>query len=217
MTDFQDLRTTMVDTQIRPSDVTKYPIIEAMLEVPREQFLPEAARGAAYSDAPVDLGGGRSVLEPRTFAKMLDALAIGGGDMVLDVGCGLGYSAAVIAHIAEFVVALEEDEALAGEAEERLAAQGVDNVAVISGSLAEGDAPHGPYDVIIVEGAVEQVPPALLEQVNEGGRIIAIFADGMSGAARMATKMNGHVDWRHVFSATAPVLPGFSREVEFAL
>ncbi len=207
----------MVDTQVRPSDVTKYPIIEAMLTVAREDFVPDALRAAAYADAPVALGDGRMMLEPRTFAKLLDALDIETDELVLDLGCGLGYSAAVIAQMADFVVAREEDEALVAEAERRLGEAGVDNVAVIAGPLAAGDDKHGPYDVIVVEGAVEQMPEALVGQLKDGGRIAAIFADGAAGAVRIGHKIDEHIDWRFAFSATAPVLPGFERAVAFAL
>jgi len=207
----------MVDTQVRPSDVTRYPVIGAMLEVAREAFVPDALQGAAYADTAIDLGAGRAMLEPRTFAKLLDALEIGGGELVLDLGCGLGYSAAVIARIADFVVALEQDDALAGEAEARLGAAGVDNVAVMSGPLAEGAARHGPYDAIVVEGAVEALPAALADQLKEGGRIAAIFTEGRVGALRIGQKNDGRVDWRFAFNASAPVLPGFEKVTEFAL
>lgn len=207
----------MVDTQVRPSDVTKYPIIEAMLTVPREDFVPDSLRGAAYADTQIALGGGRVVLEPRTFAKLLDALEIDPHELVLDLGCGLGYSAAVLARMAEFVIAREEDEALAAEAERRLAEAGVDNVAVIAGPLAAGDDRHGPYDVIVVEGAVEVLPDDLDGQLKDGGRIAAIFSDGAAGAVRIGYKLGGHLDWRFAFNATAPVLSGFERSVDFAL
>jgi len=207
----------MVDTQVRPSDVTKYPVIEAMLSVPRERFVPDALRAAAYADAAIDLGAGRSMLEPRTLAKLLDSLAISPDEMVLDLGCGLGYSAAVIARMADFVVAVEEDDAMASDAEQRLGDSDADNVAVIAGPLTAGDARHGPYDVIVVEGAVEEMPAALLDQLKDGGRIAAIFADGRVGAVRVGYKRDGHMDWRFVFNAAAPVLPGFERAREFAL
>lgn len=217
MTDFQALRTMMVDTQVRPSDVTKYPVIEAMLSIPREVFVPEALRSAAYAETAIALGAGRTMLEPRTLAKMLDGVAVEGDELVLDVGCGLGYSAAVIARMADFVVALEQDEALAAEAEARLNAAGVDNVAVIAGDLASGDARHGPYDVIVLEGGVEEVPQALVAQLKDGGRMAAIFIEGRAGAVRIGHKRDGHMDWRFAFNAAAPVLPGFSRASEFAL
>ena len=106
MTDYNALRTTMVDTQIRPADVTKFPIIAAMLKVRREIFVPDQKRLTAYSDAIVSLPGDRSVLDPRSFGKMLNAVDIQRNELVLDVGSGLGYSAAVIGSLAEAVVAL---------------------------------------------------------------------------------------------------------------
>ncbi|MEZ5723375.1 MAG: methyltransferase domain-containing protein [Paracoccaceae bacterium] len=217
MNDSQTLRTMMVDTQVRPSNVTKFPIIEAMLAVPREDFVPDARRAAAYADAPVDLGDGRAMLEPRTLAKILDAVDIGTEDLVLDLGTGLGYGAAVMARMAEFVVALEEDAELAAEAETRLAAAGVDNVAVITGPLAEGDARHGPYDVVFIEGAVQQVPSTILKQIKDGGRIVAIFDGDHLGTVRVGYRIGDDVDWRSTFNAAATVLPGFAAAPEFAL
>ncbi len=217
MSDSQALRRMMVDTQVRPSDVTRFPIIEAMLTVPRERFVPDALRAAAYAEIPVDLGAGRAMFEPRTLAKILDAVAIEAGELVLVLGAGLGYSAAVIARMAEFVVALEEDEELAAEAETRLGAAGIDNVAVISGTLAEGDARHGPYDVIFVEGAVQQIPPQILQQIKDGGRIVAIFEGDNLGTVRIGRRAGEVIDWRSVFDATAALLPGFAAAPAFAL
>lgn len=217
MPDFASRRTMMVDTQVRPSDVTKFPIIDAMLRVPREVYVPEGLTEAAYVGNNLDLGGGRVLLEPRTLAKMLDALNIQGDEAVLDLGCAFGYSSALIAALADAVVAIEEDEDMAREATSRLADQGVDNVAVIPGVLAAGAAKHGPYDVIVVEGAVESVPAPLLDQLKEGGRIAAIFAEGALGTVKIGYKIDGAVNWRYDFNAGAPVLPGFGREEEFAL
>lgn len=217
MPDFAQRRTMMVDTQIRPSDVTKFPIIDAMLSVPREAYVPAGREEAAYVGENFELGGGRVMLEPRTLAKTLDALEITGDELVLDLGCGLGYSAAVIAHMAEAVVAVEEDEGLARDAEATLAEQGVDNVAVLAGALAEGAAKHGPYDVVVLEGAVEHMPEAILAQIKEGGRIAAIFADGPLGTVRVGYKIDGEVTWRFAFNAGAPVLPGFEAHRAFTL
>ena len=116
MTNFLTRRTTMVDTQIRPADVTKFPIIDAMLQVRREVFVPYHLNETAYADAILDLGHGRVILEPRTFAKMLDAVDIKGNELVLDIGCGLGYSSAVIGKFSEAVVSIEENEYMAAEA-----------------------------------------------------------------------------------------------------
>src|SRR6056297_2987898 len=154
MTDYAARRTMMVDTQVRPSDVTKFPIIDAMLVVAREAFVPRHLREAAYVGENIDLGGGRVVLEPRTLAKMLDALDIRSNELVLDLGCGLGYSSAVAARMAEAVVAVEENADLAGDAQGLLAENGVDNVVIHEGPLALGAAEHGPYAASVIQGAV---------------------------------------------------------------
>ncbi|KEO50747.1 protein-L-isoaspartate O-methyltransferase family protein [Thioclava pacifica] len=216
MQDFATRRTMMVDTQVRPNDVTKFPIIAAMLHVPREDFVPATKREAAYIGENVELAPGRVVLEPRNFAKMLDGLDIQPDDLVLDIGVGLGYSAAVIAQMAEAVVALEEED-FAGQAEAALAQAGADNVAVVSGTLAEGAAKHGPYDAIILEGGVEAVPQAIADQLKEGGRIAAIFMEGVLGTARIGYKIDGVINWRDMFNGTAPLLPGFAVQREFVL
>lgn len=216
MSEYATRRVMMVDTQVRPHDVTKFPIIEAMLSVPREVYVPQAKREAAYVGENIEIGGGRVVLEARTLAKMLDAVDIQPGEVVLDLGCGLGYSTAVIARMAEAVVALEEDEALAAEAQRTLAAQGVDNAAVVTGPLAKGDAKHGPYDVITLQGGVEQVPAALLDQLKEGGRIAALFMENALGTVKVGHKTGGKVVWRFAFHAAAPVMAGFATRHEFA-
>jgi protein-L-isoaspartate(D-aspartate) O-methyltransferase len=215
--DYSARRTTMVDTQVRPSDVTKFPIIDAMLSVPRERFVPAALREAAYIGENLELAPGRVILEPRTLAKLLDALDIQPTETVLDIGCGLGYSTAVLAKMAEFVVAVEDDAAIAEEAQTTLSETGVDNAAVMTGPLAEGSAKSGPYDVIILQGAVEEVPAAILSQLSEGGRIGCLMAEGALGVVRIGHRRNGQINWRFAFNANAPVLPGFAKKPAFAL
>lgn len=217
MTDYKTRRIMMVDTQVRPSDVTKFPIIEAMLSVPRERFVPDAARETAYMGEHVPLGGGRVVLDPRILAKMLDVLNIQRDELVLDVGCGLGYSAAVISRMAEAVIALEEDESLAHDAEAELSANDADNVAVVTDPLVGGAPKHGPYDVIVIQGGVQIVPDAILAQLKEGGRIGCLYVEGALGTCRVGLKVAGQISWRDTFNATAPVLPGFSRAPAFQL
>ncbi len=217
MTDYAARRTMMVDTQVRPSDVTKFPIIDAMLGVPREYFVPRHLREAAYIGENIALGGGRVILEPRTLAKMLDFVDIGRDDLVLDVGCALGYSAAVMARMAQVVIALEEDADMAAEAATILTEQSADNVVVHEGPLAGGAAEHGPYDVIVVQGAVQKLPDALTQQLKDGGRIACLFMEGALGVVRIGYKIDGHMTWRFAFNASAPVLAGFEKETAFVL
>lgn len=207
----------MVDTQVRPSDVTKFPIIDALLGVAREDYVPDSKRDAAYIGENIDIGGGRVLLEARTLAKMLDAADVQPSDVVLDLGCGLGYSTAILARLADFVVAVEDDGARAEEAQQILSANGVDNAAVFEGPLADGAAKNGPYDLIILQGAVETIPDALLAQVKEGGRMVAIFAEGALGVVRVGRKIDGAMNWRMSFNAGAPVLDGFTKDAAFTL
>lgn len=217
MADFATRRTTMVDTQVRPSDVTKFPIIEAMLAVPREDYVPDAKRAVAYAEQDIVLDETRVVLAPRSFAKLLEESNIGREDVVLDLGCGLGYSSAVIARLCKAVVGIEDDEARADEAQKTLSAQGVDNAAVICAPLTAGDASSAPFDVIVVNGAIETWPDTLSDQLREGGRIVAIWSEGRLCTARIGLKHAGKITWRDMFSANAPVLPGFERARDFAL
>lgn len=217
MTDFAQRRMTMVDTQVRPNDVTKFPIIEAMLTVPRESFVPEARREAAYAGENVEIGAGRVLLEPRTLAKMLDALDIQPDEAVLDVGAGLGYAAAVVGRMAGRVVAVEDDAERAAAAGATLAAAGQSNVSVVTAPLAAGAAGQGAFDVIIVEGGVETVPAALLAQLADGGRIACIFMDGALGQCRIGHRAGDGMTWRFAFNATAPVLDGFRAARSFVL
>ena len=217
MADFATRRRMMVDTQVRPSDVTLFPIIEAMLAIPRERFVPDRLREAAYLGENLPIGSNRTILEPRTLAKMLNALDIGRQDLVLDLGPGFGYSTAVIAHMAQAVVAVEPEEPLMAEAEAALADAGIDNVAIQTGEMAAGAPKHGPYDAIVIQGAVEILPDAITDQLADGGRIACIFLEDRLGTCRVGVKADGYVSWRFAFNAAAPVLPGFERKPEFTL
>lgn len=217
MTDFEAARQAMVDCQVRPADVTRYAIIEAMLAVPRERFVPKAKIEIAYAGCEIPLAPGRALLEPRTLAKMLEAARIGAQDLVLDLAPGTGYSTAVIARMAEAVIAIEPDAGLAETAQTLLSQVEADNAVVTAGDPAAGDPDHGPYDVIFVNGAVETLPEALGTQLKEGGRLVALFhLGGASGQCHVMTKSGGRLSRRYVFDAGAPVLDGFRKAEAFA-
>ncbi len=216
MADFTQRRVTMVDTQVRPSDVTKFPILEAMLSIPREVYVPDGKQDLAYVDTPVDLGDGRQLLDARAIAKLLEALTPEPADLVLEIGASTGYTTALLARMAEAVVAVEQDEDLARDAEVNLSEQGVDNAALVTGSLAEGSVKHGPFDMVMIFGGVQIVPTAIIDQLKEGGHIAAIFMSGQVGEARVGVKSGGRMSWRMAFNATAPLLPGFAKEPDFA-
>lgn len=217
MSDFATRRRVMVDTQVRPSDVTSFPVIQAMMAIPRELFVPNAMREAAYLGENMTIGGNRVILEPRTLSKMLNTLNVGPGDLVLDLGPGYGYSTAVLAHLAEAVVAVEPDEPLAREAEAALAEIEIDNATVQIGALIDGAPEHAPYDVIVLQGAVEHIPQGIADQLAEGGRIAALFLEGRLGVVYQGFKIDGRINWRYAFNASAPVLPGFGKAREFTL
>ncbi|HID67915.1 MAG TPA: protein-L-isoaspartate O-methyltransferase [Roseibacterium sp.] len=217
MTDYAARRRIMVDTQVRPSDVTKFPIIDAMLSIAREDFVDDAQQEAAYVGENLAIGVNRVLLEPRTLAKMLDVLDLSDSDLVMDIGSGYGYSAAVAARMAQAVVAVEEDDVMAGEAQELLSGAGADNAIVHHGALADGASEHGPYDVIIVQGGVGELPAALEQQLKDGGRIVCLFMQGSLGEVRIGYKSGDTTTWRFAFNAGAPVLPGFERQSAFVL
>jgi protein-L-isoaspartate(D-aspartate) O-methyltransferase len=216
MTDFQAAREAMVDCQVRPSDVTKYPIIDALLRTPRENFVPEAKQSIAYMGDHIAISDSRIILDPRTFAKMLDAVSIRSDEMVLDIACGTGYSTAIISHLAQVVVAIESDEALAKRAGETLAEADIDNAIVVNAALSAGAPKHGPYDVIFVEAAIQEFPETLVNQLKDGGRVVAIIGDGAMGQCQVGIKTGQKIAWRSEFDANAPLLEGFEKPEAFS-
>ena len=215
MIDYNTARRAMVDCQVRPSDVTRYSIIDAMLWAPRELFVPKAARDVAYVDREIEVAPGRFLLDPRTFAKMLEAAAIGPEDLVLDLAPATGYSTAVIARMAEAVVAIEPDEELVAGAQALFNRLEVLNAAITVGDPVAGDTAHGPYDVIFINGAVDEVPAALTAQLKEGGRLVAIFRRDGVGQCRVMVRAGDSFSDRYVFDASAAVVAGFEREEAF--
>lgn len=217
MTEFAQRRTMMVDTQVRPNDVTSYPVIEAMLNIPREAFVPATMRDVAYVGENIAIGHGRELLAPRTIGLILETLELKNSDLVLDVGCGYGYAAACAARVAEAVVAIDDIPDFTTEAQQRLTDQGIFNVAVAQARLTEGWPGQAPYDAMMIGGAIEVFPDTLADQLRDGGRVVAIFKEGNLGIARIGRKIDGRINWRLAFNASAPVLPDFSRVPGFAL
>jgi protein-L-isoaspartate(D-aspartate) O-methyltransferase len=209
----ESARFNMVEAQIRPADVTDPRVLAAINAVPREAFVPRASAALAYADVPVPVAPGRYLLDPRSFAKLLQLAEIGADDRVLDVGCGTGYSAAVLARLAGEVVALEQDADLVRVASQLLA-NVVGKVEVVQGGLVEGVKDRAPYDVIFINGAVEQVPESLLNQLAEGGRLVTFLQNGQS-RAWLFVKEKGQVGRRPDFDADVPVLAGFRKAVGF--
>lgn len=221
MNDTTAQRINMVESQVRPSDVTDRRIIRAMLEIPREEFVPDASRSIAYMDTELPISGAaisagrRSLLAPRIFAKLVQEARIEAGMSILDVGCMTGYSTAVLARLARRVVGLECDADLAARAQKTLAKLGVSNAVISHGPLEDGLASEGPFDVLFLNGAIPEAPQALLDQLRDGGRLVAIRAEGNQGQATVWTRAAHTIDARVAFDAGAQPLPGFERKREF--
>ncbi len=218
MIDFEKARTTMVDCQIRPNDVTSHTIIEAFLMVPREEFVSTVQKPLAYidEDLPVSSDGTkRYLMEAMAMSKLLQLADIKKTNIVLDIGCATGYSTAVISRLCNSVVALECDTELADLATKSLTDLGYNNTVVVGGALEEGFAKEGPYDVIFIGGAVQQMPKALCEQLKEGGRLVVVEGTGNGGQAKLYTRENGIIGTRTAFNCAVMSLPGFEKEEEF--
>jgi protein-L-isoaspartate(D-aspartate) O-methyltransferase len=202
-------RRMMVDGQVRTADVTNPDLIAAMLTVPRERFVPAALAEQAYRDGDIALGDGRVLLKPMVLAKLIQAAQVGASDAVLDVGCGTGYSSAVLSRLAGNVVALEQDEILAAQAKTALAAVNAVGVVVATAPLTGGWPGAAPYDIILLNGATEVAPEMLGRQLKPNGRLACIFGRGPTGKAMIYRRIEEHLVGRPVFDAAAPVLPGF--------
>jgi protein-L-isoaspartate(D-aspartate) O-methyltransferase len=209
MFDAAKARRMMVDGQVRTADVTNLDLIAAMAAVPRERFVPPALAEQAYVDCDLAIGEGRALLKPMVLAKLIQAARVGPGDHVLDVGCGTGYSSAILARLAGSVIALEENVALAGEAKDALAAVGAARVSVVTNPLTEGWEPGAPYDLIFLNGATETAPDTLGRQLKVDGRLVCIFGRPPASKAMLFRETEGRLVGRPVFDAAAPLLPGF--------
>jgi protein-L-isoaspartate(D-aspartate) O-methyltransferase len=211
-------RANMIECQIRTNKVVDQEIITAFGAIPREVFLTDALKPLAYLDEDLPLGNGRFLLEPMIFARLLQAVRIRPDEVVLDVGCLSGYSAAVMARLAAMVIGIEPDAEYVDTATMALTDLRIDNVAVVPRDLAEGYAEQGPYHVIVLEGAVTAVPQALLDQLADGGRLVAVRRTdaAVSGQAVLYTRMGALFGQRVLFDACCPWLPGFAPQPQFA-
>jgi protein-L-isoaspartate(D-aspartate) O-methyltransferase len=215
MLDAATLRANMVASQLRTNDVSDARVRSAMSVIPRERFVPEAAVPLAYMEGCIALKSGRVMLDARSFGKMLQLATILPDELVLDLGCGMGYSSAVLSLIGGRVIGLEEDAELAAAAERNLSALGTSNVEVVRGPLAKGWPKAAPFDVIVVNGAIEEEPTHLIKQLKSGGRLVTIWREGAAGQGRLYVNEDGAAGSRSAFDAQVPVLPGFEKRPSF--
>ena len=215
MPDFAAARRSMVDSQLKPNQIVDQRVAQAMAEVPRELFVPETLAAVAYVDEDLPIAPGRFLMEPIVFARLLQAAAIEPNDIVLDLGCGIGYSTAVLARLANAVVAIEPDPDLRARAETVMAKIGADNTAIVDGDLTIGSPDQGPFDVIFLNGAAEQIPDGLVDQLADGGRLVAVQVRNGVGKTTVFERQGDLVGARELFDAAIPVLPGFASRPGF--
>lgn len=209
-------RRNMVEGQLRTNEVADPRLIEAIEAVPRERFVPERYRGVAYVDEDLEIAPGRYLMEPMVLARLLQAAEPKPEDVALEVGCGTGYAAVLLSHLVTTVVALECDPGLAAEADRLTTELGADNVAVVLGALAEGHPQQAPYDVILLSGAVPDLPETLTRQLAEGGRLLVVVRKpGQVGRATLVARRHGNLSRWVLFDAAVPPLPGFEAGPRF--
>jgi protein-L-isoaspartate(D-aspartate) O-methyltransferase len=214
--DYSKTRFNMVESQLRTNKVTSDQLLEAFEEIPRERFVPGALKGIAYVDEDLEIAPGRFLMEPRVLARLIQAADPGVDDVVLDLGCGTGYATAILARLSATVVAVEEDPALAERANEVLTGLEVDNAVVIEGRLADGYPKQAPYNVILINGAVGQVPANITDQLADGGRLVTVVKDSQAmGRAVLMQRTGESVSSRVLFDAAVPLLPEFRVEPGF--
>jgi len=216
MINFEQCRRNMVECQLRTNKITDRAVLSAMGHVPREVFTGPEYDSIAYVDEDLPIGYDRYLMEPMVLARLLQAARIGPDDVILDIGCGSGYTAAVCAQIAATVVAVESDPRLAADASRIMGELEADNAVVVVGTLKEGYQAQAPYDVIVFSGSVPEIPPAVLGQLSPGGRLVAVLMDEEGpGRAVLGENTGGRVTTRTICDASIPSLPGFEREKGF--
>jgi protein-L-isoaspartate(D-aspartate) O-methyltransferase len=215
MIDFEAARIKMVENQIRTTDVTSHSVLQAFLAVPREAFVPEKSKVLAYIDTDIELAPGRFLMEASPLAKLLQIAAITKTDKVLEIGAASGYVSAVLSHLAQSVVAVESDENLAYQAKRVLDHAGHSNVTVVNGDLEKGCPAKAPFDLIFVNGAVEEIPALLLDQLGEGGRLVAVVGYGNAAQAKLFLREQGVISETSRFNLSVKPLPGFRKAKDF--
>lgn len=205
----------MIDGLLLPNDVTDERVVEAIETVNRESFVPDERKGVAYIDKSIKVAEGRYMMEPLAFAKLLSEADIKPGELALDIATNTGYSSAVLSKLVDAVVAIEENGTLADIATKNLADEDCDNVAVIKSSHTDGLAKQGPYDLIFINGMIDEVPKALLEQLKENGRILCVIEQDGFGRGSLVTYNNKIMGIRNLFDTAAPKLSGFEKEEKF--
>jgi protein-L-isoaspartate(D-aspartate) O-methyltransferase len=211
---YAEARQNMVDNQLRTNKVVDDRLLDVMGRLARERFVPEHLRGIAYIDEDLPLGRGRFLIEPMVLARLIQAAAPLPGDKALDIGCATGYSTAVLARLMASVVAVESDPALADQARTALSREGISNATVATGALESGHAAGGPYDIVLIAGAVERLPPGIVSQIAPSGRLVTVM--------RRRNRVGEAILYRRspaaevaLFDAGTPLMPGFAAEPSF--
>ena len=215
--DYALARLNMVESQIRTNKVTDAGVVGAFESLPREQFVPKAKRGIAYADEALEVGAGRYLLEPMVLARLIQAALPLPGDVALDVACGTGYATALLSRLVSTVVGVDDLADLVERGNGILSELEIDNAALVAGPLTAGYRKQAPYNVVLVDGAVDAVPSSLFEQLAEGGRLVTIEGGSSAGPglAVLYEKRGGHAGRRILFDAGTPMLSDFRREPGF--
>jgi len=217
MNTYEALRKTMVDTQVRPSGVSRVDVIEAIGEIPRELFLPDHLKKLSYVEGNLNLGSNNFIIEPRILAKLLQSLAINRQESVLVLGSGCGYVAAVIGKLSELVVGVENNKDNVDSSDQAIISAGINNIIIMHGELGLGAPKHGPYDVVVFPGGVHEIPEVILDQVKEGGRVAAFFTEDSLTQAKIGVKVKGSISWRTYFDCDVPLIKEFEMTQVFSL
>ena len=214
--DYSTARQNMIDGQVRPNGIIDQRLLDAMAEIPREIFLPQNLRSVAYIDEDLNLGQGRYLIEPVVTARMLQALSLKETDVVLEIGAGVGYSTAVLAKLVNTVVAVESDESLMERSQSALQELGIDNTVTITGELTAGYADQAPFDAILINGAVSEIPEGIIGQLADEGRLVTVVRPSRSmGSITLVKRVRGVSSDVTLYDAGTPILSGFEAKPAF--